>query len=86
LEIMIKAFDPDEGMCESFLTEFQAPGQTFLEAEQTAARFWLRWDSGRRPLQPPIDVPTPPPLSRPWLGGTLYEWPEHAALFGATPD
>jgi hypothetical protein len=85
LRSLIEAFDPDEAVDQAWLRHLHPHGSA-LEAEPIVARNFLRWDSGRRPLQPPIDVPIPPPLSRPWLGGTLYEWPEHAALVGATPD
>jgi hypothetical protein len=85
LQSLIEAFDPDDGADQAWLRHLHPHG-TALEAEPIVTRNFLRWDSGRRPIQPPIDVPIPPPLSRPWLGGTLYEWPEHAALVGATPD
>jgi hypothetical protein len=85
LRSLIEAFGPDEAVDQAWLRHLHPLGSA-LEAAPVVTRNFLRWDSGRRPLQPPIDVPIPPPLSRPWLGGTLYEWPEHAALVGATPD
>jgi len=77
---LVASFDPDE-------VRFEADHTTFTPDRQAVGnpRYWLCWDRGRRPLDLPLHTPTPPALSRPWLGGTLYEWPEHAALFGATP-
>jgi hypothetical protein len=81
MESLVVAFDPDDLWC-------GARKKTGTVGDETIGnpRYWLRWDRGRRPLDPPIDEPTPPARSRPWLSGTLYKWPEHAALFGATPD
>jgi hypothetical protein len=81
MESLITHFDADEVRFEADHTTFTPDGRAVGNP-----RYWLRWDRGRRPLDPPLDEPTPPARSRPWLGGTPYEWPEHAALFGATPD